>query len=807
MNIRERLLQRLRRPDYVPEAPPVLLTQLGLARRDRRKLEHELRLLETEGAIVRVKKDRYCLPSDADLVTGRIVFRQSGAALLIPETPPGQQEREPVEIFPEDTGVAMHGDKVVVRLSDRQIRRPARGRPGTSERRATGRVIRILERARTTITGNLQRTKLFYYVAPDDPRIVHDIYVADPAQSTLRPVPAIDDKVVVRLHEWTQRHVNPEGEIVEVLGRTHEPQAELKAIFHKYRLATEFPAAVLQEVDHVPPEVPATDRKHRLDVRAIPTITIDPDDAKDFDDALSLEPLRDGEVRVGIHIADVPAYVRPGTALDTEAQKRGNSTYLVGTVIPMLPHALSNGICSLKEGVDRLTKSVFLTFTRHGKLRETTFANTVIRSIKRLTYKQAYALLQEDNPAKIRALPSPPAHQTGSTGRPLAGLTNEEIGQLRDLVRSFWSIAARLRRERMQHGSLDLDMPETKIYVDEHGYADRLEKVVNDESHQLIEEFMLAANSAVAKAMREANLPCLYRVHDEPDEEKLQELREYLATFNITTGDLTRREELTKLLVHLRDHPQGYILRTQVLRSLKKAVYRGTPDGHFGLNKRDYTHFTSPIRRYSDLIVHRVFAHYVTKSLGQPAVPGAKVDYTSAKIASLGEHLSLTEVNSTEAERESVKVKLLEFFERELAKKKKTRFAAVITETRNHGMFIELTESMAFGLVHVSTMDDDLYSLDASGTALTGRRTRQQFTVGQTIEVVVARVDRFKRQVDFRLAGTGESSRPAAAVAPARSRPQPERGQPQPERSQPPRPGGERREDARGGKNRRRRRR
>jgi len=767
MNIRERLLQRLRRPDYVPEALPVLVHQLGLARRDRRKLAHELRLLETEGAIVRIKRDRYCLPSDADLVTGRITFRANGGALLIPETPPGQRERAPVEIFPEDADVAMHGDKVVVRLSDRQIRRPARGRPGETERRATGTVIRILERARTTVTGNLERTKLFFYVAPDDPRFVHDIYVPDPAQSTLSPAPRLGDKVVVRLHEWTQRHINPEGEVVEVLGRTHEPAAELKAIFHKYRLDLTFPEAVLREVDAVPAELPAADRRHRLDVRAVPTLTIDPDDAKDFDDALSLEHLADGELRVGIHIADVPTYVRPGTALDTEAQRRGNSTYLVGTVIPMLPHALSNGICSLKEGVDRLTKSVFLTFTKHGKVRETTFANTVIRSQKRLTYKQAYALLKEDNPAAIRALPPPPAHQTGFAGRPLSELTNNEIAHLRDLVRAFWSIASRLRRDRMHGGSLDLEMPETKIYVDAQGYADRLEKVVHDESHQLIEEFMLAANEGVARALREANLPCVYRVHDEPDEEKLQELREYLATFQITTGDLTVRAELVKLLAKLREHPQGYILRTQVLRSLKKAAYRGTPDGHFGLNKRDYTHFTSPIRRYSDLIVHRVFAHFVTKVHGQPAVPGAKVDYTPAKIASLGEHLSLTEINSAEAERESVKVKLLEFFERELAKKKKTHFAAVITEARNHGLFIELTESMAFGLVHVSTMTDDLYTLDDSGTALVGRRTKQRLAVGQHLEVVVARVDRFKRMVDFRIAGTGEAATAAAPTTPA----------------------------------------
>lgn len=753
MNLRDRLIQRLRRPDYVPEPATVLAGKLGVARRERRKLEQELRALETEGVIVRVKSDRYCIPSDADLLTGRLTFRQSGSALLIPENAPGGPEREPVEIAAEDTGVGLHGDRVVVRLSDEVKRKaPRRGAPRGVATRDTGRVIRILERARETITGNLQRSKLFHYVVPDDPRLIHDIYVPDPAVGTLEPRPAVGDKVIVKLHEWTQRHVNPEGEIVEVLGRTHEPHAELKAILHKHRLEPEFPESVLREVAGVPEEVRPADCRHRLDLRAIPTLTIDPDDAKDFDDALSLEQLADGARRVGIHIADVSSYVRPGGALDNEAQRRGNSTYLVGVVIPMLPHRLSSGVCSLKEGVDRLTKSVSLTFDRNGRIRETTFANTVIRSAKRLTYKQARALLKEDDPAAIRALPSPPAHQTGFAGRPLSDLSAREIAGLRDLVRSLWSLAARMRQERLRNGSLDLDMPETKIFVDEKGYADRLEKIVNDESHQLIEEFMLAANEAVAKALREARLPALYRVHDKPDDDRLAELREFLATFQIECGDLTNRRELVRLLARLKDHPQGHLLRTQVLRSLKKACYKGSPDGHFGLNKRDYLHFTSPIRRYADLVVHRVFVHYLARHHGQPLLPGAKADYSQGRIHSLGEHLSLTEVTSNEAERESVKVKLLEFFERELVKKNRTRFAAVITETRNHGMFIELTESMAFGLVHVSSLEDDLYQLDADGTALVGRRTKRRFESGQTITVVVSRVDRFKRQIDFHLA-------------------------------------------------------
>ncbi|BET68755.1 ribonuclease R [Opitutales bacterium ASA1] len=754
MTLRDRILSRMRRADYVPEPSSVLLARLGLKRRERNRLEQELGTLESEGAIVRVKRDRYCIPADADLVTGRIHFKQSGSAVLVPEAVAGQPEREPVDVAAEDTGVALHGDRVVVRLSDRRRRKPERQRAGRPlPARADGRVIRILERASDTITGNLQRSRNFFVVAPDDPRIVHDIYVPDPATMSVRPIPKVGDKAVVKLLAWEHRHVAPEGEIVGVLGRTHEPQAELKAILHKFRLEPEFPEAVQREVARLPDAVRSADRKHRVDIRDVPTITIDPDDAKDFDDALSLEEFAGGDVRIGIHIADVPAYVRPDTALDREAQKRGNSTYLVGVVVPMLPHALSSGVCSLKEGVERLTKSVFLVFGRNGRVRETSFANTVIRSDKRLTYKQAYALLKEDDPAKIRRLPPPPAHQTGFAGRPLSELSNSEIDRLRDMVRRFWSFASRLRQERMKRGSLDLDMPETKIFVDEEGYADRLEKITHDESHQLIEEFMLAANEAVARALREAGLPCVYRVHDDPEEDRLDELREFLATFGVETGDLSQRPELVRLLARLRDHPQGHLLRTQVLRSLKKACYRATPDGHFGLHKRDYLHFTSPIRRYADLIVHRVFAHHLAANLGQPMLPGAKADYTKSRIASLAEHISLTEVNSTDAERESVKVKLLEFFERELRKKEPTRFAAVITETRNHGMFVELVESMAFGLVHVSALTDDLYLLSGDGTALVGRRTKRAFEVGAKIEVCVARVDRFKRQIDFRLAG------------------------------------------------------
>jgi ribonuclease R len=567
--------------------------------------------------------------------------------------------------------------------------------------------------------------------------------VPDPSSSPARPVPHPGDKVVVKLGEWRRREQPLVGEVTERLGRTHEPKAELLGIFAKYGLEPHFPADVEREAASLPDRVSQRDAEGRLDCRAIPVFTIDPDDAKDFDDALSIEDLGRGDVRVGVHVADVSAYVKHGTALDREARKRGNSTYLVGTVVPMLPEKLSNGLCSLVEAQDRLCKAVFLTFGADMQVRETTYANTVIRSRKRLTYRQAYALLFEDSLERVRALPVPPKHQTGSTGRALRELSERELGDLQAWVRALWRIASVLRQRRMAHGSLDLDMPETKIFVDPEGYADRLERIEQDESHQLIEEFMLAANEAVARLTRTHRLPSLYRVHDEPDPLRLAEYRQFLATFGIKVGDLTRREEVVKLLKILQSHPQGYTLRTQFLRSLRKACYRATPDGHYGLHKRDYTHFTSPIRRYSDLVVHQVLQSHLARRH-----EGARHDVRG--MDSLAEHLSITEVNSTEAERESVKIKLLEFFERELAKKKRTSFVAVITDVRRHGFFIELVESMTFGFVSADSLGDDYYLLNEAGTALVGRRKHRSFALNGRLDVVVDKVDRFKRIIDFR---------------------------------------------------------
>jgi ribonuclease R len=669
-------------------------------------------------------------PKADDSVKGVIQFRAGGSAFVIVG---GKRDEPSIQIAPDDTGVALPGDTVMVRIY--------RGVEGKRPGERVGRVSEILERARSSIVGDLRREGRNYFVVPDDPRFVYEIAVSDPSRSTLTPPPHPGDKVLVKLGEWRRREQPLMGEIIERLGRTHEPRAELLGIFIKHGLEPNFPADVEREAAAIPSHVGAKEIEGRLDYRKLPVFTIDPDDAKDFDDALSIEDVGQGCVKVGIHIADVSSYVKAGTAIDREARTRGNSTYLVGTVIPMLPEKLSNGLCSLVEAQDRLCKAVFLTFGPDNRIRETQYANTVIRSRKRLTYKQAYALLFEDNLEKIRAMPVPPKHQTGSTGRALRELEDWELEDLQGWIRSLWRIASSMRKERMAHGSLDLDMPETKIFVDPQGYADRLERIEQDESHQLIEEFMLAANEAVARLTRTQKLPSLYRVHDEPDAEKLNDYRQFVATFGIRVGDLTRREEVSKLLAILKTHPQGYTLRTQFLRSLKKACYLASPDGHYGLNKKDYTHFTSPIRRYSDLVVHQVLQSYLVKGAVRHDIRG---------INQLAEHLSLTEVNSSDAERESVKIKLLEFFERELAKKKKTAFAAIITDVRRHGFFIELVESMTFGFVSMDALGGDYFQLNQEGNALVGRRKHQRYELNGRLDVVVDKVDRFKRIIDFK---------------------------------------------------------
>src|SRR5438093_3561982 len=458
-DLRAEILRLVQEPKYRPLNKIEIADALGYGAARRNEVRRALRDLEQEGEIARIRKNRYVLPDAADLVTGTLSVHEAGYAFLTNEKP-GQSD---LFIAAENTGTAMHGDHVVARI----IRGAEFSRARTP--RPEGRVIRILARANETIVGTMQQTRNFFYVVPDDPRLVHNIYVQAPLvtanrRSQTAATARCGDKVVVRLEAWESRHVNPEGKIIEWLGPRSAPGVDILSIIRKYHLPVEFPKTVFEEASAIPETVTLTDG--REDLRRQFIVTIDPDDARDFDDAIQVEEIKGGW-QLGVHIADVSAYVRPGSALDREAQRRGNSVYLPDRVIPMLPERLSNGVCSLNPHVDRLTHSVFLQFDRNGRMRQTRFARTVIRSAHRLTYKKAFAILK--NPAR------------------------DELGER---LHTAWKLAALLRKKRFERGSLDLDMPEVKVVVDKKGKPIRFERVENDESHQLIEEFMLAANEA-----------------------------------------------------------------------------------------------------------------------------------------------------------------------------------------------------------------------------------------------------------------------------------------------------------------------
>ncbi len=711
--MREQIIQRLEQKDYVPANIPELLRALRLTSNRQQELQAVLQKLEQAGEVARIKGNRYILPREADLIPGRIRMNRAGKGFLTPD----DSTLKEIAIAESATGTALHEDRVLVR---RDVRR----KNLRADDQDTGSVVRILERKRTQIVGTLQQSKQFLYVIPDDPRIPHDVYVTPP-RDVGRPA-RVGDKVVVELREWESRHMNPEGEIVEVLGAPDAEGVDMLSVLRQYDLPLHFPKAVLHEAHAVGAMVHEKDLAGRLDCRAHNVVTIDPDDAKDFDDAICLEKVSPEQWRLWVHIADVSHYVKPGTALDAEARKRGNSTYLVDRVIPMLPEALSNELCSLKPNVDRLTKCVEFLVSNDGRVLNTKFHSAVIHSHRRFAYAQVLAILQ-------RAPTADPIEQ---------------------MLQQAHELAQRIRKQRFKNGSLELDFPEMKIRLDEQGKILRIEKNENDVSHQLIEEYMLLANEAVATRLMSLRTPAIYRIHEEPDARRLQEYRADVLSHQVACGNLNHPAEVQKLLHKLGTLPIGAALKIGFLKSLMRARYAVEPLGHYGLAKKKYTHFTSPIRRYADLVVHR-----------------ALFDKNAVKegaLKEIAEHISVTERNSADAERDSKDVKLFAFLKAQLASGSPTKYPALVTDVRNFGFFVDVPGLAMSGLVPLSTIEDDFYVFNESRSNLVGRRTRRVIQLGDRLTVQVAKVDSFKKQVDFCLAA--EAGRPASP-RPAGSRP------------------------------------
>jgi ribonuclease R len=703
-DLTERILQLVRGPKARPMARAEIARKLRLSDAQAESLEQLLPELEQQGRVARVRHNRYVAPEVADLVVGVFHCNAKGFGHVISE----QEGQGDLFIPAENTGTALHLDRVVARIS--REGRPGRGRGAAGD--ARGHVIRILSRARTELVGTLTRSKAFFYVVPDDPRLVHGIYVNLSADRDRKAEPG--DKVVVRLFEWTQRHEAPEGEIVEVLGRAGDPGVDMLAILRNHGIRTRFSEETLKEAESVNDAIDLSSMPGREDFRNVHVITIDPDDARDFDDAIHVERTDKGWI-LQVHIADVSHYVRPGSALDKEARERGNSVYLPDRVIPMLPERLSNGVCSLRPDEDRLVFTAIMEFDREGRRRRERFTRGVIRSRQRLTYKQAFAILNK-----------PPKTETERR------------------IHVAWELASLLRTNRFKNGSLELDFPEVKVWVNrETGKTERVERVENDISHQLIEECMLAANEAVAHRLKNRGVPAVYRIHEDPDPDKLREYREVVQSHGYRVGDLSKREEVRKLLRQLEGKPEEQALKIGFLKSLQRARYETSPLGHYGLAKSDYAHFTSPIRRYADLLVHRSLAFLLGGS--------GKVHMGVGALREVALHISNTEREAADAEREAVKLKLLEYFLEQAKSNKRSVFPGVILEVRNYGLFVDLPDFMINGLVHVSSLEDDFYRFEPSQGRLVGSRRRRVFRAGQKVALEVDRVDLLKKQVDFRI--------------------------------------------------------
>ena len=468
IHFRKSLLRLLQSSDYKPVKKEALSNILKISKQKQDLFFECIDQLMLENQIEYGKNHKIQIRESDGYIKGRIKFKQNGSALFFPE---GTNSDEPYTIAEQDTNVALQGDTILCMIIEKKKprfdyrKKRKKSQAIQASEAPCFRVLKVIQRARDSYIGTYRdHTNEHGYIVADDPYIIPEFIV--PKASISEQSIEDGDKVLFELVNWSQRVIMPEAKILKILGKTHEPKAEFKAILMKYNLDPDFPKAVQEQANEIPPKVKKSDIHNRLDLRNDYTFTIDPDDAKDFDDALSIKEINDEVVEIGVHIADVSAYVKPQTPLDVEAQNRGNSTYLVGTVIPMLPHSLSNGLCSLVEAEDRLTKSVIVQFNKNAEIQKVEFANTVIRSNKRLTYKQALAFLEQEDLDQIKQTPLPPKHQTGSIGRDLKTLDKKELSHLKKSIRTLWSIASQLRKSRFKKGSLDLDMNELKIYVD-----------------------------------------------------------------------------------------------------------------------------------------------------------------------------------------------------------------------------------------------------------------------------------------------------------------------------------------------------
>jgi ribonuclease R len=656
------------------------------------QLKSTLHQLESEQFLSRNGK-RYKLYSmpDTNILIGYFNLNDGGYGFVTPKN----SKTGDIFIAARNINSAFHGDKVEVVLFAKQ-----------KGKNLEGQITKVIERKRKEIVGQLKKSRSFYFVTPDDPKIHRDIYVDE---KRLKDSKA-GDKVAVGKISWEDRMQNPVGEIVEVIGKEGTLHAEVTSIAREFGIPFLFNEKTILEAENINLEISDEEINKRLDFRKQTVFTIDPVDAKDFDDALSIEKLENGNYKVGVHIADVSHYVKAGASIDKEASNRGNSVYFVGKAIPMLPEKLSNNICSLVSNEDRFTFSVIFELNEKGVVLNHQIAKTIINSKRRFTYDEAQKIIESGQ-----------------------GDYSKEITLLNDLAKL-------LRSMRMKSGSFEFFTPEVEFQLDGNGHPSKVIKKEIRESNMLVEEFMLLANKTIAERIfSRGNVPFVYRVHDYPDEEKITEFARFVKslgyTFNPKAGKAA--SQFNQLMRQVRGTEEEGVINELAVRSMAKAVYSTKNIGHYGLGFKNYTHFTSPIRRYADLLVHRILDKTLVSKGGK--------NYSLDLLTKICEHISTTERTAMEAERRSVKLKQIQFLQDRLGEE----FHAVISGVANYGIFVELTDILAEGLIRARDLEGDFYVLDEKKYSLIGKRTKKQFRLGDKITVKLVRVDLENLELDF----------------------------------------------------------
>lgn len=679
-------------------------------KRARKELKRVLDLLIKEGEIVQTRTEHYALPEQLNLVIGRIKKNKKGFGFLISENP----DQDDLFISAGDLNGAQNQDQVIVRVT-----KPATENKKTGTvYRAEGKVIRILDRARSKFIGTLYAHNHYGFVVPDDTLFDGDIFVPEQGLGEAKD----GDKVVVEIKQWPERKRNAEGRIVEVVGKSGEKGIDVLSIIYQHNLEMDFSPKAKKMAASIPQTVDENKLNNRYDIRFRPFVTIDGIDAKDLDDAVHIEKLDNGHFLLFVSIADVGEYVIEDSALDIDAFKRGTSVYLVDRVLPMLPTELSNGICSLNPGVDRLVLTCTMEIDGNGKIIAHEIFEAVINSSHRMTYDEVNEMLNGDK-ALI-----------------------EKYSDVYDMILTLNDLRKILHKKRVQRGSIDFDLKESYVKLNDNGEPVDVGWKTRGDAEKIIEECMLVANETVAEHYFWLHVPFIYRVHEAPEFEKLNDAREFLYALGYTfpsDNEKVNNKAFQKILNKVHDETEAYSVNMVLLRSMKHAYYSTDPVGHFGLGAKYYSHFTSPIRRYSDLSIHRVIKEMIYH---KNRLTEKRLSVLAQSMAKYAERSSLTERIAEEAERDSVELKKVEF----MLSKEGEIFSATIVSVVSFGFFVQLDNSIE-GLVHISTMVDDFYQFYPATLQLVGENSHKVYELGQRVTVQLIRANIDDVQLDFEL--------------------------------------------------------